>query len=541
LAKVQPNATPGKVQWADISAARNEFESFQVHVRAGSAPIQLDIKVSDFVNAQTGQTISADSNVAVFRESYANVTKLSDLNGISGLVPDALIPVRDAYLKQPRNAFPVAVPPGQTRSAWIDVYVPQNAASGYYLANITVNNGTQVLTQLLARLKVWSFVLPSTASLKSAYGMGYASMTTAFKDAQALGQYPGANGDAGKTVYLIHAAVAQLFLDHRVTVSAVIPQPTYPNGNWSFIDTVYGPLLSGTAKTILPGARLTTVGYPNDTTGAINAADLKDWPAHFRSKNWTQTLFQGQCDEPPAGCTWANLKTGATNFRNVGANMPIMVTTNIDLATTNGVLDVIDILTPVVDHVNPKVGGNQRSKYNEWLKQPGKQLWWYQSCDQHEQCDYGQPGPKTATWPSYMIDATPVRNRIFQWMAYLYQIQGEHYYWIEMWGDNPWDHLFYAGGNGDGALYYPGSLDKIGGTTPVPVASIRLKLIREGMEDYEYLNALAKAGHSDLADSAIRSFITNAYTFDNNPAALQGAREKMGNALHRVAVGLPIK
>jgi hypothetical protein len=218
-----------------------------------------------------------------------------------------------------------------------------------------------------------------------------------------------------------------------------------------------------------------------------------------------------------------------------------MVTTNIDLATTNGVLDLIDILTPVVDHVNPKVGGNQRSKYNEWLKQPGKQLWWYQSCDQHEQCDYGQPGPKTATWPSYMIDATPVRNRVFQWMAYLYQIQGEHYYWIEMWGDNPWDHLFYAGGNGDGALYYPGSLDKIGGTTPVPVASIRLKLIREGMEDYEYLNALAKAGHSDLADSAIRSFITNAYTFDNNPAALQGAREKMGDALHRIAVGLPVK
>ncbi len=125
--------------------------SFQVHVRAGSAPIQMNVKVSDFVNTQTGQTISADANVAVFRESYVNVTKLSDLNGISGLVPDALIPVRDAYFKQPRNAFPVNVPSGETRSAWVDVYVPQNATSGYYLASVTVNNGAQVLTQTFAR------------------------------------------------------------------------------------------------------------------------------------------------------------------------------------------------------------------------------------------------------------------------------------------------------------------------------------------------------------------------------------------------------
>jgi hypothetical protein len=126
-------------------------------------------------------------------------------------------------------------------------------------------------------------------------------------------------------------------------------------------------------------------------------------------------------------------------------------------------------------------------------------------------------------------------------MAYLYRIQGEHYYWIEMWGADPWNQLFYAGGNGDGALYYPGSVDKVGGTTPIPVASIRLKLIREGMEDYEYLNALAKAGYSDLADSAANSFITNAYTFDNDPKALEGAREKMGTMLHRVSLGLPPK
>jgi hypothetical protein len=50
-----------------------------------------------------------------------------------------------------------------------------------------------------------------------------------------------------------------------------------------------------------------------------------------------------------------------------------------------------------------------------------------------------------------------------------------------------WDQLLVAGGNGEGTLWYPGRPDKIGGRTHVPVASVRLKLIREGQEDYEYL------------------------------------------------------
>lgn len=542
MAKVQPNATPGKNQWADLAAARNEFESFQVHTRAGSAPIQLSVKVSDLVNTQTGQTISSDSSVAVFREAYSEIKTLSDLNGTGGRMPDALIPVRDQYFKQPRNAFPVTVPPGETRSAWIDLYVPQNAVSGYYLATVTVNNGAQAMARLLVRLRVWNFSLPSTASLKTAFAMGYPSFSSlAYPGGTNLGQYPGAGGEKDRALPLIHTAVAAMFLDHRVTISSMVLAPTFPNGNWSDFDSIYGPLLSGTARTILPGARLTTLLYPNATAGTINAVDLKDWPAHFRSKKWPQVLFQGQCDEPPAGCTWAKLRSGATEFRNAGSAVPVLVTTNIDLAIQNNVLNLVDILTPVVDHINPKQRGNQRPKYDEWLKEPGKQLWWYQSCDQHEQCDYGGPGPKSATWPSYMIDATPVRNRVFQWMAYLYRISGELYYSVDVWGDNPWDHLFYAGGNGDGALFYPGTVDKVGGTSPIPIASIRLKLIREGMEDYEYLNALAQSGHADLAEAAARSFITNAYTFNNDPKALLDARERMGTLLHRLSIGLPVK
>ena len=65
----------------------------------------------------------------------------------------------------------------------------------------------------------------------------------------------------------------------------------------------------------------------------------------------------------------------------------------------------------------------------------------------------GTPGPLTSTWPVYTIDASPVRNRIFQWLAYLYGIQGGLYYFVENWGANPWTDVYSTGGNGDGILY----------------------------------------------------------------------------------------
>jgi hypothetical protein len=41
---------PGIDHWARLSAARNEFESFQVHVRADNHPINMTVTLSDFVD-----------------------------------------------------------------------------------------------------------------------------------------------------------------------------------------------------------------------------------------------------------------------------------------------------------------------------------------------------------------------------------------------------------------------------------------------------------------------------------------------------------
>lgn len=119
-----PAGTPG----ASITAARNEFESFQVVVSAPSADLTgTSVSVQDPI-AGPGGTIPS-TNVTVYREAYYEVVHLSDLEGAPGLWPDALIPTVDPFYGESRNAFPVTVPAGENRVAWVDVLVPQDQAA----------------------------------------------------------------------------------------------------------------------------------------------------------------------------------------------------------------------------------------------------------------------------------------------------------------------------------------------------------------------------------------------------------------------------
>jgi hypothetical protein len=65
---------------------------------------------------------------------------------------------------------------------------------------------------------------------------------------------------------------------------------------------------------------------------------------------------------------------------------------------------------------------------------------------------------------------------------------------------------------------YPGNTRANGGRHHVPLSSIRLELIREGMEDDELLHLLESQGHVD--------------EFASDPARLLAARQALGRRLH---------
>jgi PKD repeat protein len=209
----------------------------------------------------------------------------------------------------------------------------------------------------------------------------------------------------------------------------------------------------------------------------------------------------------------------------------------------------VDIWTPVINYVDNKsevdgaweLFGNHRPDYDSRLA-AGDQLWWYQSCMSHG-CGPldGTPVPVVDTppyfngWPSYMIDTEGMTNRIMEWLTWTYGVSGELYFHTtaayEFGYRTPWTARYLFGGNGDGNLFLPGRPDVIGGTTHIPIETVRLKLIREGLEDYEYLTKVAQLGDPAFADAQARTLVTNTYTWSHAPAALYAARTALATRI----------
>ena len=148
-----------------------------------------------------------------------------------------------------------------------------------------------------------------------------------------------------------------------------------------------------------------------------------------------------------------------------------------------------------------------------------------------------------------------------EWMTYLHGQTGELYYAADLCGaygwpatqcgvysgsptspQDPWVSNYYSGGWGDGNLIYAGNVKSgspgymgSGVTTPLILPSVRLKQMRDGMQDYEYLNVLKNNGKSSLVSTEIASWITNSYTFETSGSGLQAARMVLGTAMHQLS------
>ncbi|RYZ38523.1 MAG: DUF4091 domain-containing protein, partial [Myxococcaceae bacterium] len=90
-----------------------------------------------------------------------------------------------------------------------------------------------------------------------------------------------------------------------------------------------------------------------------------------------------------------------------------------------------------------------------------------------------------------------------------------------------WADLFEFGGNGDGTLFYPGTPAKLGGTEHQPVVSLRLKHLRDGLEDYEYLRLLTSLGDGAFAKAAAKRLAKSGYEISRDPAEWEAVRKEV--------------
>jgi hypothetical protein len=522
--KVREGDSPTTKADVSLLAAKNEFESFQIVLKAGAANVDgVSAKVSAKLTGPGGATIP-DANVVLYVERYYDVGTASNDEGAAGPWPDPLVPDVDTYLGEKRNAFPLSVPAGKTRVIWVDVLVPQTQAAGDYSGAIEIDVGGAKQAAIPVKLHVGTFSLPSTATLASAFGMGFSSAPLAHCPGTA---YPFCGDATGEASNKIRALYLRSALEHRFTISDTDFQPPFGSDKALYEKHVL-PLVNGTATTRLPGAKLTVVRLDGGDS------EVSKWIDYAKTAGFFDRLVYYPVDEPGATASaWTKFKTSSDALHAADAAAQILITSSIQDATSGGALDKIDVFVPVIDQLENRPGtgpyaGDQRAKYDSWLAaKPNRKIWAYQSCDQHGcgSCGTKSPGVDYTGWPNRVIDSSAVQDRAFPWHAFRFRVSGELYFETTYQLANAWkaNGQCAFSGSGDGTLFYPGTKDQIGGTSGIPIESIRMKMIREGMEDYEYLVLAAKkdAGKTKaIADG----LFPHAYESAKSPEAVEKAR-----------------
>ena len=154
----------------------------------------------------------------------------------------------------------------------------------------------------------------------------------------------------------------------------------------------------------------------------------------------------------------------------------------------------------------------------------GETIWTYTALCQ---------GPPTPWWH---IDFPLLNYRVPAWMAWRDGMKGLLYwggmsYWRQ--SSDPWTQAPYYSGNGqpqqggkgivfngEGSLVYPASAVGYDGVVP----TIRLKALRDAIQDYEYLAILQR---SSKAAEVVRSLTQTFFQWEKDPVTYEQARAKL--------------
>jgi len=157
ISRERPGVDPTREKVIRICAAKNEYEPFQLVLRPKQDLHGITVQIGDFAS-KDGHRISAE-NVTISLVEYILVSTPTDKVGSVGTWPDPLPPLDGPFDARANMNQPL----------WITVYVPKDADSGEYQANIILATDTWQQS-IPIRLDVWNFSLPEETHVRTAFG-----------------------------------------------------------------------------------------------------------------------------------------------------------------------------------------------------------------------------------------------------------------------------------------------------------------------------------------------------------------------------------
>lgn len=535
---------------AELAAARNEVESFQVVVAAVKGNIRVTgVEISELVGP-AGARI-AKENLKLYREEYARVrlsTPGAELP--PGLYPDPLVPFVNPVTGQPiepltshqarwgephvirgHDMYPVPfdVFEGQNQPLWIDVRVPGDARPGDYRGTVRVAIRGRRAAEVPVSLRVWNFTLPDGPTHHNHFGSfsGVARLFNVKRDSEAFRQ--------------IEARYCQAMAEHRLNPpipSHLLPE-VKPDGSLKIDPARHQALKRFLAEfhvTDIEIPRAPFASLPHSTQGTdyktIQPEQrekaqryYREYYEYLRASGWDQLAYVYLLDEPNLKENYEQVLALGQVAHEAAPKLRLLV-----VEQTYAQDPSWPDIDPAVDIWCPLWGFIDRDTIRQKLAH-GDQVWSYTALVQrappyHPQ--YAQLKGKDP--PHWHIDWPLAVYRVPTWINRQYGITGL-LYWstvtsvIEPWCNPAFAHPRHY--NGGGYLFYPGTPCGIEG----PVGCMRLKNIRDGMEDYEYFVLLEKRAGLAAVQKIVDRIAPNWWDYSRDPAAILAARQALAELI----------
>jgi hypothetical protein len=461
--------------WLD--AARGETESFQVAVLArGGLLTGVSVAVSPLRSAAGAEI----GSIALAREHYVRVTRHSP--GGSGVplrwgwFPDALVPFVDPVTGRPPRpearypAAPFPVAAGHNQPVWVDVTVPRDAAPGVYTGTWTVTS-TQGRRSGRVSLRVRDFALPVAPASGSRFGVWQVADR--------------------------RASVEQLLLRYRVQPAPVAAAregalrrrglTSVDLGLWSGADVdhcaVAAPPALDTVRAAVAGhdPALRRYDYTADEVGGCAGVAS-------RLAAWGRVLHAADVEQLVTIPPRADL---------------------MDDGTGRPAVDIWVLMPWQLRDLDPAMRSRVQSL--------GGELWSYQALVQ---------GRRT---PSWQLDFPITNYRVLGGFLNASQgVSGLLYWAVDGWARDPWtDPTYGCCYPGDGTLVYPGRPAGVVGVVP----SVRLAMVRDGMDDYDYVALLRARGLGDEADRIVARAASSWSQWTSAGSVLASVRRELADLL----------
>lgn len=530
--------------------AQNEYEPIQIALKS-----KLDTSINISI-----ENNNSGINVEMYQVKYIYLENATDSLGKTGYYPDPLYPIennQNIILKYDENT-----------PFWFIVNTDKNLKAGNYEINIVINNTIKIPV----KINVFNFAIPENLNVKSQMNFSH----------QAVLEKYGVSG-TGEEYWKYVDKMKEFFIKHRLTPKSVlwsggltsnggkpyinydyvnrefydphgiwgfeIPADKYLNGNGfnngtgfpSFMAITFQnndpsidqrPLeFAGESRTELDWY---TYNNPNTNYNKKWFNYMQDIEKYLKDLAYLDKAYYYMANEPQNEADYDATAWYSQELKKAAPNLKLMVSEEPKPEIYNNLKysgAKIDIWLSVLNNYNNEISWEREKNHNEetWI--------------------YFLHGTRPPYFNPITIDHNGIESKLIGWFLWKYRIKGIAYYAMNDWSKNPWTEPMNDNHNGDLFMLYPPSENNVpinyGATNHRLTSSIRFELMRDSLEDYEYLYKLNNSQNpivydKNIADDEADKIIYGLTSYNRDSKFMYTLRKYIGMKISGEIADIPI-